>query len=65
MRIFGILIAATLLGLLLAVLLVEPDIAGAHRSAAPGGVLTACERGLCENATWLRAPAVRRATFSR
>jgi hypothetical protein len=65
MRISGILIAATLLGLLLALLLVEPNVAGTRDGTGPRGALSACEQGLCENATRLRAPAVRRTTFSR
>jgi hypothetical protein len=65
MRTFGILTAATLLGLLLALLLVEPNLAGTRNGTMPRGALSACEPQLCENAARPRAPAVSRATFSR
>jgi hypothetical protein len=65
MRIIGIVVATTLLGLVLGVVLVEPDIAGAYDGDAPRGVPATCQRSLCENAVWLRTPVMRRAVFRR
>ena len=60
MRILWIILASALLGMTLAILLVKADAAARGAPGAPAMASGACERGLCESLTWLRAPVMRR-----
>ena len=60
MRTLWIILASALLGMTIAILLVEPNAAASSAPRAPAKASGACERGLCESLTWLRAPVMRR-----
>ncbi len=60
MRTLWIILASALLGMALAILLVEADAAASGAPGAPAKVSGACERGLCESLTWLRTPVMHR-----
>jgi hypothetical protein len=66
MRIIFVLAGSALLGIAIAVLLVQPGAAAGEESiGARAKTSSACERAMCESRTWLRAPVMRRANSTR
>ena len=62
MRMIFVLAGSTLLGIAIAVLLVQPgSAAGEDPMSTRAKTGSACERAVCESRTWLRTPTMRRA----
>jgi hypothetical protein len=66
MRIIFVLAASALLGIAIAVLLVQPGAAaGEGAMGARAKAASSCGQSLCESKTWLRLPVMRRASPAR